>query len=539
MPRRQDGPPPRVPQPEPFETTGAFALPNDPGNGYPPANDPAGAFLPPDPMGGQAGPFETTGAFVRPSEWGPPADGPFGSERTGFFGGPDGAPGPGQPPGPFSGPSGPFAAQPGPFDGQQPPHSGQPGPFDGRQPPHAAQPGPFDGQQPLHGGQPGPFDGPGSGFFDGPGSGPFDRPVDQPFGGPADGTARFDFPQGPQGPPEPGDVKVAGEPTVIEAPAWANADTGFLRSGWSDSGSGSDTGSGFSFDEPDEPRGRRGRRKGGRRDDVLAAPPGAGKGKVALLSVAAVAVVLGGTVAGVKFMSAPTDPGQCVGTTCAAIEASTNRPGPEVSDPATEETEPQEGTPDGEAEETTPSGTPKPTASYGARTPRRTAQPTPTPTKTKVKTSAKPTKTQAPPVEESASETPSEEASTVDDDDTGVAPTVIPEPTSTATIEPGPNGQGGSVNVQQKITQRVATYKANLQVSNTSGQTLQSTTFSVPVQGRVMSVSGAEWTQDGDLLILDLPPLASGDAIDVSFTATGRGSKAGTCGMVSGECAVT
>ncbi|TDC04692.1 hypothetical protein E1267_22185, partial [Nonomuraea longispora] len=65
MPRRTDTPPPRAPQSEPFETTGAFALPADAASGFSPANDPRSPFQPPQGQWGEeAGPMETTGAFA-------------------------------------------------------------------------------------------------------------------------------------------------------------------------------------------------------------------------------------------------------------------------------------------------------------------------------------------------------------------------------------------------------------------------------------------------------------------------------------------
>lgn len=535
MPRHTDGPPPRAPQSEPFETTGAFALPNDSAGGFPPANDPGAAF---PPHRGDAGPFETTGAFARPPEWSSPSgpsdppngffDAPGTGDEPGFFGGPetfDGRAPFNGPPDQYNGPADQtavFNARPGrPGPGAQGP--GQPGFFGG--PPSGPPSGPFD--------RPGPFGGPDDRLFDGPGDrpGPFD--ADRPFGsfeeGPADRTARFDSPSGPVfgGPPEPGDIKVAGEPTAVQAPAWADAETGFLGSGWSN-------------DEPEEPGERRSRRKSGRGGgggggDVLAAPSGAGKGRVALLSVAAVAVVLGGTVAGVKFMSSPG--GTCEGATCAAVQATSSQPGPAISEPAEEESPEEE--PSGTEEESTPSKTPTPTASYSARTPRRTASPTPTPTKTKVKKAPAEDPAEDPPVEDTVSESPSEEVSSLGSD-TEVA---VPDGATPAPTETGPFGStssGGGVNVQQTIQQRLTTYKAELTVSNSSAQTLQNPTVSVPVDGKVVNVDGAEWTQDGDLLILDVSTsLAAGTSIDVSFTATGRGSKAQTCGMVAGECAVT
>ncbi|MBF8188766.1 hypothetical protein ITP53_24135 [Nonomuraea sp. K274] len=587
MPRREHGPPPRGPEPEPFETTGAFALPNDPAGGFPPANDPAGSF--PPPYADEAGPFETTGAFARPPDWdqsadrpaagpldGPGADGP--AERTGFFTAPgrSGFNAPDRPafdgqdaghPGVFGGPPGPHDGpfdRPAPYDGQGTP--GVPGPFD--------RPGPYDGPGggagPFDrpGGHPGPYGGPGgfeepwdgagvvnrpaggTGPFDHPsdGAGPFDHPSDGtgpfgqapdgtgPFDGPDDRTARFDAPSGPRpvygGPPEPGDVKVAGEPTAALTPAWAEAETGFLGAGWSqDSG----------IDDADEPRGRRGRRKAGRDEDLLAAPSGGGgRGRVALLSVAAVAVVLGGTVAGVNFMSG-SDP-KCAGATCAAVQAPSAPPSSDVAEPPVEEeSEPVEEEPS--AEESTSSEAPTPTATYSAPLPRRTAAPRPTPTKTKVKVpkAADEEPVEEPPVEESASETPPEEVSTLDDSDTAVAPTVDSTPVPTAsneTLDSAP-GIGDSVKVEQTVRQRLTNYSAQLKLSNAAQAPLKRPTISLPVSGRVMNVTGADWSQDGDLLILDLPEsLPAGDSVDVSFTATGRGSEPGNCGLISGECAV-
>ncbi|TLF80318.1 hypothetical protein FE391_08160, partial [Nonomuraea sp. KC401] len=104
MPRRTDAPPPRAPQSEPFETTGAFALPADAASGFSPANDPRSPFQPPQGQWGEeAGPMETTGAFARPPEWGPPADRSFNgpdagpADQTAVFGAPGGMPAPGTP----------------------------------------------------------------------------------------------------------------------------------------------------------------------------------------------------------------------------------------------------------------------------------------------------------------------------------------------------------------------------------------------------------------------------------------------------------
>ncbi|MFB9473395.1 hypothetical protein ACFFR3_28205 [Nonomuraea salmonea] len=561
MPRRADGPPPRAPQSEPFETTGAFAVPtNDPAGAYPqqPRRDPR---MDPglDPGMDDAGPFETTGAFARPQEWNQPPD------QTAVFGGPGGTqqfPGQGDalfdPPAeqrglfdPPAGRRGSFDDHPGAFDDQREPFDGRRMQFEDerdRFDAPAGPQGPFNGPE-----QRGPFDGPGDQrgpFNDQPG--PFDGPADphDPFGSspfddaPDSRTARFDPPPGSGVPPEPGDVKVAGEPTAMLAPAWANAETGFL---------GPDNGSGWP-DDADEPRTRRGRRKGrggggGGDDDVLAAAPsGAGKGRVALLSVAAVAVVLGGTVAGVKFMSSSGDPAKCEGTSCAAVQAPSQKPAPAGSGPVDEESEPEpedEPVEEETAADEEPSSRPTPTATSNVGAPRRTATPTPTPTKTRVKKQEKPVDEPAADpsaeAEETVSEAPSEQPSTLDDADTGTG--VVPDESTPPANDSGidsPLTNTGALNVRQTIKQRLTTYQANLTLSNDSVQPLRSPTVSVPVDGKVVKVEGATWTQDGDLLILDVSTtLASGDSVEVSFTATGRGSKAKNCGVVAGQCAIS
>ncbi|MFI6919674.1 hypothetical protein ACIBIZ_06945 [Nonomuraea spiralis] len=540
MPRREDGRPPRAPQPEPFETTGAFAVPTDATPGFTPSDDPSGAFPPPsgpafsgspffEPSGGAfpgtpsseppggafpgtpypepagAGPFEVTGAFARPADWDAvaPSRGPAPSDAQ-----PDAR----------SGPTAAFGVPPS-FDA-----SGRTtGPFDAPGPDATAR---FDN---------GGFD---NARFDNTG---FDN------GGFDNATARFDAPPGagpengfPGGPPEPGDVKVAGQPTAVHTPAWAEAETGFLRSGWS-----SDEGL-EDLDEPGESRGGR-RRKGSRGgggggDDVLNVPTGGGRGKgrMALLSVAAVAVVLGGTVAGVKLMSSSGDPAGCADASCAAVQTSTSPSEPVTSDPATEEEDEPSEEPTEEEESGTPSDAPTTTApTNGNRAPRRSSPPTPTPTRTRTKPSAKPTKDVEPPAEETISEAPTDDPTTMGNSDTGVVPTVgsSPAPATSSTV--GPGGSGGSVNVRQTVRQRLTAYSATLRVTNQAQVPLADATFSLPVEGRVMNVNGGSWTQDGDLLIIDLSgSLAAGDSVDVTYSATGKAQEPGACGLVGGECSI-
>ncbi|MFD1536433.1 hypothetical protein [Nonomuraea guangzhouensis] len=356
------------------------------------------------------------------------------------------------------------------------------------------------------------------------------RDFNEPFGATQVFGSNEAFGPPPNEPPAPGDIKVYGAPTMVDAPtpAWAdsgdNADNGFLGSGWS---------SDEPIDEP-EPRRRRGRKKPPADPDVLAAPPSGGRGKVALLSVAAVAVVLGGTVAGVKFMSSSDDPAKCSGTTCAAVQVS-NQPGPKVTESAPEEEPTEEPSDEPTKKESKPADTPRPSATVNVRTPRRSASPTPTPTKTKTKDPVRPTREPvATSPTESPTEEPTEESTTINDPNTG-APV---DPQSSVTANPLAGGQSVSLNFDV-VNQGLVGYTAHLDVVNASAEALPALTVSLPIRGRVLDVKGAGWTQDGDQLIIDLSQsLDTGGSTQLTISATGRGAAPANCGLVGGECAV-
>ncbi|NUW45323.1 hypothetical protein [Nonomuraea rhodomycinica] len=549
MPQRDPGAAVRPPEKDPFETTGAFQPP--------PSRSRAGS----GPAADQ--PFETTGAFARPAHWDEPGQGGEVGDSTQTFGMPGDFGGDG-PSGPrTSGGDGPSGTRV--FSGRSAPIRRA---FEDGRP--SSTPG-FVGDDPFGGDR---SSGP-RGFGDDGPSGPhaFGSAETHVFGerpqasGPAESQAFGDGPQGrgadatqmfgqdplseqtraqspPAGPPEPGDIKVFGSPTMVDAqaPAWSEgADNGFLGSGWSGDEPGGDRDGGRDGDP--EPR-RRGRRKSSSDDaDPYAEPPARNRGRLALLSVAAVAVVLGGTVAGVKLMSGSSQPSGCPADGCAAVQA-TNQPGPQGSQPAEEESEEpaedetEEPSPTDEptADKTQPAGTPGPQTTTSVRTPRRSATPEAKPTRTKK--AVKPTQEPLPtPTEETALETPSEEPSTITVTDPADNATGNPVPTATETAGPS----GGSVSVGfDVVRQRLTGYTAHLDVVNSSPQALKSLTVSVPVKGRVLNLTGAEYTQDGDLLIIDLPDtLAEGGSTAITFTATGRAAEPENCGLVGGDCAVS
>ncbi|MEV4221417.1 cellulose binding domain-containing protein [Nonomuraea sp. NPDC049725] len=510
MPQRDDAPSSAVPQSDPFEVTGAFAASPrpEPGRPVPPADQP----------------FEVTGAFARPASWDDvPEAAAQPPSRPSVF-----DPAPHDSTAVFGPPSDPFgqAKQPNPFEQDAPPNPQVPVPNPFDQGPRTGSFEPVGGDHPNPYARPGGFAG-GEAFDEGPAerTGAFN-----PF--PDDRTARFDPPV-TAGPPEPGDVKVAGEPTMAApTPAWAEAESGFLGSGWSSDG-----------EQPAEPEpsSRRGRRKPPK--DPYDAPSG-GRGKLALLSVAAVAIVLGGTVAGVKLMSSG-GAADCPGGACAAVQAS-NQPGPAVSKPPAEDPEPvadpaEEPVEDEPTEkESEAADPPAPKATNAPVQPRRTPSPTPKPTKTKSKQAQEPVEEPVDEIiEEIPTETPSEETSPLGDADGRPRQdsTTQPAPTATTQLAAG----GSSVRVDFDVVKQGLTgYTAAVNVRNSSAGPLTALTLSLPVRGRVTDVDGATWTQDGNLLIVDLSAtIASGDSSEITVKALGKAGQPRSCGMVGGECSVS
>lgn len=195
-----------------------------------------------------------------------------------------------------------------------------------------------------------------------------------------------------------------------------------------------------------------------------------------------------------------------------------------------------------EEKESEPAKSPTPTATYSAREPRRTASPTPKPKPTKTKQTQEPVDE---PIDEATAEesipeeTPTEEISLDPDRATRPDNGGIPLPTASETFQGVPSG--GSVNVNFNVTsQRLTSYTATMGVTNASDQALSTFTLSLPVRGKILSVEGATWTQDGNLLIVDLStPIAEGESTEVTIAATGRAGQPTNCGLVGGDCAVS
>ncbi|WP_433365806.1 hypothetical protein [Streptosporangium sp. CA-115845] len=292
--------------------------------------------------------------------------------------------------------------------------------------------------------------------------------------------------------------------------------TGFLGSGWTSESEPSVT-----WPEDEE-------RSGGRL-------------KTTLLIVAAVAVVLGGTVFGIRALTgsegsaADCPPAGCV---TAASNQPEPRPDPVGGTELTEEPvpadEPEE-TGD-ETAEATPTPTPTSTRTGGGVTS------TPKPTATRKATRA-PLASDEPSPTDEPEPTPTSEPLIVGDHRTPTPEqspsTTAPAPVPTGTFEaPVPAAGGAMIMVGAALVRsRAQSYTVELVVA--ADESVENLKVSVPVNGTVSSVSGADWEQLDDSLVIDSPEgLEAGEELVVVFTASGDAEVPETCQSDRGECAV-
>ncbi|MDP9849490.1 hypothetical protein [Streptosporangium lutulentum] len=330
-----------------------------------------------------------------------------------------------------------------------------------------------------------------------------------------------------------------------EESAVTQPQTGFLGSGWSAESELSD---------PVWPK--KERRSGGRT-------------KMTLLAVAAVAVVLGGTVVGVQVMTSPagssTDcpPGGCV-------VAASNQPAPqaETTEPDGEPTEP-DGEPAlaEEPEEEQAKGETVPTPEATRRGGAATSDPSPTrvpkatraprPTTDATADDGPPAGSQVladepEPVDEPepagrperADSSPEPSRSPVSvplGDDGPQAPTQppvdnAPEPAQPSEA-PAPDGAAAIKVGVDLVRDRALTYTVRVVV--TADESLSGLRLSLPVNGKVSSVGGAGGKQVGDTLVIESGKnLKAGEKLVVDFTAYGRAELPRTCESSQGECSV-
>ncbi|SNT62743.1 hypothetical protein SAMN05216276_109320 [Streptosporangium subroseum] len=336
--------------------------------------------------------------------------------------------------------------------------------------------------------------------------------------------------------PEPGNPDGAiGRRLRPEESAIVETRTGFLGSGWSSA----------ETELSDSVRPEERRRSGGR--------------KMMLLAVAAMIVVLGGTVVGVQVMTSPagssTDcpPGGCV-------LAASNQPVPQAEtgepagDPAFGEEPDREPGKQGEPEATpTPEATRRSGAVVSAPSPTRAPKATRAPRSA----AAEPLSTGArspadgpeladePESADRPEESPEPSSSPVsgpleaDETDAPAQPPVDTAPAPAQTSEaPAPNGPATIRVGAGVVREKSREYTVRLVV--TAGQRVNGLRLSLPVSGRVSSVSGAAGKQIGDTLVIESgKDLEPGEDLIVNFTARGRAEIPQTCESGQGECSVS
>ncbi|WP_433243952.1 hypothetical protein ACQPYK_40785 [Streptosporangium sp. CA-135522] len=292
--------------------------------------------------------------------------------------------------------------------------------------------------------------------------------------------------------------------------------TGFLGSGWSNT---------TELSDPVWPEEKR--RSGGRVKTVV-------------LAIAAVAVVLGGTVAGVQLLSSPAgSTADCPVGGCLAETPGRPNPYPtDQPDPAEQSEEPAPSEEPDKAGKKTATPVPTPTITRRRTGRTFTARPTPTPERTRA-----PRRTQPPrPTEEPEPQPDPTDQSAVTDtrtQDPAHTPTATEPPSQPSPTAPETPAAGGApVTVgYDLVKERQEVYTAKLVV--TTGDRITGLTLSLPVGGEVTSLTGAEWKQDGDTLILEPSGgLEAGEDLVLTFTAYGRAQAPQTCRSTRGECTV-
>ncbi|WP_271221952.1 hypothetical protein [Streptosporangium carneum] len=267
---------------------------------------------------------------------------------------------------------------------------------------------------------------------------------------------------------------------------------------------------------------------------------------MALLAVAAVVVVLGGSVVGIQLVSSGPAGSTTGCQTSGCVAGASNQPAPEdtLADPDEEPSSSEEPSPAEEpAAEEKPdpdaSGTPAPVT-----TPRRVsrtqgAKPRPTPTATNT-----PRRTQQPqpqpeepqPTPSSVDQSPISDTPTHRPSESSGVTEPSPAPTSSATSTAPAAGAAVTVGYGL-VSEKGKAYTAQLVV--TADDRLDRLTLKVPVSGEVTSVRGANWSQTGETLVIESTErLDEGENLVVTFTADGQAHEPRTCQSSQGDCVV-
>ncbi|WP_147268137.1 hypothetical protein [Spongiactinospora rosea] len=264
------------------------------------------------------------------------------------------------------------------------------------------------------------------------------------------------------------------------------------------------------------------------------------RGRVAVLSVAAVVALLGGSVAGVQIMTRSAEAPTATKLVTAPSTSATPSTFSEPAETPEEEAEPT-------AEETgEPAKKPKtsaPPQSTQTAAPRRTQRPRATeePRPKKTRTPDNLDNQETPPRDTKPTGSPRQtEEPRVRDDENRPAP-----PSAQPTTGPtGPPDGGGLdsrndniVEIDVNLFGRLAGYSAELSIANASATDLTGVTLDLAVSGRVTKVEGADWDYSDGTLTLRLPrAIPAGGRVSVEYRALGRSKAPSSCEVTGITC---
>ncbi|MDF5753332.1 hypothetical protein [Spongiactinospora sp. TRM90649] len=268
------------------------------------------------------------------------------------------------------------------------------------------------------------------------------------------------------------------------------------------------------------------------------APEPRKRGRVALLSVAAVVALLGGSVAGVQIMTRASESPQVTKLAEAPSPSGSAAPPQETeADPESEEPDPTESaetTAEKKRDRATPTVTPT-AAPRRTQAPRVTEEPRPRKTK--------PPRDRlddqdTPPPDVKTTPKPTDEPQFREDQRRTAPPTE--RPTLVPTAPPDENSVDNLLEVEvDLLKQRIAGYSAGVSIVNGSAGELAGVTLTLPVNGKVTGVEGASWEQTGGSLVIRYPGrLAPGAQIELGFSALGKIKLPASCQATGATCQV-
>ncbi|MFI0419356.1 hypothetical protein [Spongiactinospora sp. 9N601] len=298
--------------------------------------------------------------------------------------------------------------------------------------------------------------------------------------------------------------------------------TGFLGSGW----------------QGDDDDSSPGPYKGVWGGEKLAAEPRK-RGRVAVLSVAAVVALLGGSVAGVQLMTRSAETPAATKLVTAPSTGATQGTPSEPAETSEEEAEPtaeETGEPAKKPRSSAPAQPTQTAAPRLTQRPRATEEPRPKKTRTPDNLDDQET----PPRDSKPTGSPrqSEEPRIRDDQNRPAPPSA--QPTTGPTSPPDGGGDSRDDNVVEidvDLFGRLAGYSAELSIANGSATDLTGVTLNLAVSGKVTKVEGADWDYSDGTLTLRLPrAIPAGGQVSVEYRALGRSKAPSSCEVIGITC---